>query len=393
MEKGNAMSKKINTSTSSKDMIRNSELSIEIYPNATICTDEERGGVYYNGRYIANSGYFILEGEDNKVKNWTIDKITPIKEVSNESVIYLGHMVKHYGHFLVDCVTRFWTVMNSPHLKDKKYVISSEIEYENLPDFEKDFFNALNLNNNNTIFLYKKNVEYQEVYLPEKSYLYNKYITKEYKETFRFVADKLKRDTYLEGTHPKKLYLSRLSFSKYGIKTSEKKPTRYEYGEYAVCEQFKKNGFTVLYPEEMSLAEKVEAFQGAEIIVAQWGSTAHNILWAADGIKLIVLNRYRAPNIHQEYINVIKSIQSETVDCCVSGGTRQLNCMTVTHSLIKYLKRNNLKIFLTPKLISNIIGSYYKFRIEWICNIFKDLNNRIVRKISNIYRACTNRMK
>ena len=75
------MSKKINPSTSSKDMIRNFELSIEIYPNATICTDEERGGVYYNGRYIANSGYFILEGEDNKVKNWTINKITPIKEV------------------------------------------------------------------------------------------------------------------------------------------------------------------------------------------------------------------------------------------------------------------------------------------------------------------------
>ncbi len=109
-----------------------------------------------------------------------------------------------------------------------------------------------------------------------------------------------------EDYGPLKIYLSRAHLPKAKLN---------EAGLEWFDNFFRRNGFSVIYPEQLSLAETIRAIRGAETVAAMSGTLPHNMLFAKEGATLWILEKYATSNNFQPSINIIKRLIVEAVDC------------------------------------------------------------------------------
>lgn len=100
--------------------------------------------------------------------------------------IYLGLIFNHWGHFLVDLVTRLYMVRSNP---DAKFVFLS---FWNSPVFKpinaiSRFFELSGLKKENIIFI-NRPTSVEKLLIPEQSYVCGKYISSQYLEIFDTVT-------------------------------------------------------------------------------------------------------------------------------------------------------------------------------------------------------------
>ena len=108
----------------------------------------------------------------------------------------------------------------------------------------------------------------------------------------------------------KKLYVSRFGW---------KKSRFLENGE-EVEHFFAAQGWTVVRPEGLSLAEQVSLFRRAEVVVGEDGSGLHNAIFAPPGLTMIVVSMLRT-NLHHASIANVKGhrIAYLNAECTTPG--------------------------------------------------------------------------
>ena len=94
-----------------------------------------------------------------------------------------------------------------------------------------------------------------------------------------------------------KIYLSRQHL---------KKAKGEEIGELLLEKQFIKNGYVVMYPEELSLDEQIAVFNRAQSIACVNGTIPLNIIFSSSKIKLIVLNKTSIR--HTNLVNICREL-------------------------------------------------------------------------------------
>ncbi|MDM0473295.1 glycosyltransferase 61 family protein [Clostridium perfringens] len=239
--------------------------------------------VYFGGKYEL----------DNKKLNY----------LKNE-VVYLGYINNHWGHFLIDFCTRLWYV--SFCKPDTKYVfLVNENKNHSMIRNIKRFLELLEVPIENIEFV-NTVTKCKNIIIPEASYITNKYYSNEYLSIFNKVASNVNISLM---DNKKQIYFSRLGYSK--AKSTE-------IGEELLIDIFKRNGFDIISPEKCSLDEQIALIRNSKIVAGIIGTIAHNMLFANDNQKMIIINKTFSLNTMQMDINIMKNLDITYIDSYIS---------------------------------------------------------------------------
>ncbi len=305
------LSKKQYISESKKQYYSKKKLHVDIIDRGIVLpvsmkdgvhTSQGAGGVIYeSGEYVQSSAQLAYN---------MIDRVNGSYDISNydveyidETVVYLNFFYKHWGHFIIDIVSRLWYVQG----KENKYKVvftSKLFQQMDIDGNYLEFMNLFGIKTENIIIL-DKPTQFKKVIVPEVSIYPGKYFTKEYKSIFEKVCNKVKKDKNI----PKKIYLSRRFFEKSKSK---------DRGERSVEKFFNQNNYISIYPEKLSLIEQIKYYKSCDEFACLSGTLPHNLIFSHDRCKVVIINKTYKLNKNQELINQVKKAKIIYIDCHIS---------------------------------------------------------------------------
>lgn len=260
----------------------------------------------------------------------------------DDEIVYIGAFpTGHYGNFLIDNLSRFWYVL--------KYKPSCKLAYvrngftiDSKP-WSREIIHYLGLDYNNFIDI-RRPTKFRKVIIPEKSFSHGQFVFNEYKLIFEAMYKAM--DT--EKFHIyEKVYLTR-------TKLDRKK----EVGEWVFENFFQKNGFQIVSPETLSIAEQAFILRNCKEVASIEGTHAHNIIFKANsGIS---------------YHQIILRKQSECIP-------RQIQLNQITNGEVTWID-----VWKEPFKKFPITHDRGPFLIEWNDNVekFARDNNMVVPDIN-----------
>ena len=253
------------------------------------------GGVIVEGKFAEDSGI------PNKVDG---SYEYNVSEIRRETVVYCGYLVKQWGHFLVDAITRLWYFLENYTSVDR-YVFISEDNGNTQPTGNyKKFFELLGVYDKLEILNHP--VRFEKVIVPECALVgkLDGYYSAQYRNILDIVADR-SMELCAGMKTKKKIFLSRSRF---------KKATDSEFGLDMLDDYFSRNGYELLYPEQFSIAELIYFIRTSEMCATVSGSLALNFLFAQNGQSVTVVERQSLPHYSQNIIDVMRDLRTTYID-------------------------------------------------------------------------------
>ncbi len=210
-------------------------------------------------------------------------------EYIDEDVVYIGHFDNHFGHFLIESLKRLWIYLDGNCNRRAVYISEKDSPY-------LEIFEVFGIGRDRLMRV-EKPTRFKSVAIPEESHLISsRHYNIKYLETFNRIRENSK------GCGYDKIYLSRAKFKNNAI-----------YGEEAIENIFKKNGFKIVYPETLSLKEQISLMKDCKHLAGIQGTALHLSLFAADNIELTCLYRCDSNFFIQIFINKVKNITGNHV--------------------------------------------------------------------------------
>ena len=258
-----------------------------VLPTIKQVNEEDVG--YFKGGVVDANGKFV-EASANRRKDLggSMFEAYPFEadevDVVPEEVVYGGILVNHFGHFLMESTNRLWFwVENSDKdlgvvflMPKKQKVIRQFWEFMDLLGIKRD-----------KVYLIHKPTRFAKVYVPSPSHVLGLSYGEKFLVPFQAIRDKVK------GRGENKIYLSRTKF----------KGGTVCLGEKYIEKLFYKNGYKILYPEQLSLKEQIEYLKDAKEIVGVIGTATHLIVFAQKGVKSVILSRCDYPIEEQDILH------------------------------------------------------------------------------------------
>ena len=221
-------------------------------------------------------------------------------EYIDGDVVYLGYLNNHWGHFLIDCSTRLYYYLEH---RDESYkyafLVNEDMDYQAIAPIRR-FFELLGIYDR-LIFI-SKVTKCRKIIIPEQGYMINSYYSKQFLKVFEIVADQIDCTAYPSY---EKVYYSRDQF---------KKAKSTEIGEDILLDLFKKNGFTIISPEKLSLDEQIAVVRNTKLLAGIIGTLGHNMLFARPGQQMMLINKTHNMNVAQLDINEMKQLDMTYID-------------------------------------------------------------------------------
>ncbi|MEF9674805.1 glycosyltransferase 61 family protein [Pectobacterium aroidearum] len=243
------------------------------------------GVVDSNKNFVKSSGLYrnwisfggIYELDDMGIKN--ID----------EDVIWFGFFYKHWGHFLVDFISRMWFLLSNYNGEYIVYVSSKDSIDGNF----LEFLNLLGVPGNKLLRITSP-TRFKKIIIPEYSFSEN-----EYNKSFLSIFERIINNALVNGNSisDKKNTYDRVYFSRQAFSNALSK----ECGESIIESVFIDNGFESVYPERLSLVEQIIIWNESKWIVSMNGTIPLNLVFCMDkNKKITVLNK-----THHEHKNLL----------------------------------------------------------------------------------------
>lgn len=240
-----------------------------------ISDDFNETGVYdENGWFCPES--VLLRDTDELPK--TFHKNIGRVKFINEPVLYLGHcyLMAHFGHFLVEGMARTWALLYKKY-KNIKVVVAYENQHP-MPRFIRTFLNALGVADENIIVIYKP-TKFSHVFIPAQAMNCKCYIAPIMNRVIDTALVKLVDKKY--KTYDK-IYLSRSAIvNGHGCVS----------GERQIEKIFEKNGYKVIYPEQLTFNEQVTLAYNCTEMAGLAGSALHLALFMKKDGRVIQIKR------------------------------------------------------------------------------------------------------
>ena len=209
----------------------------------------------------------------------------------NEDVIFGGTLMGHFGHFILECWSRLWYVIQNPDVKSKiLFITTTHGGYKSWFD---DFFRLMGIEENRIVYV-KQPMQCRSIAVPEQSQyeaLNMAKFTKEFFEPYQAIKSNVK------PADCKKLYLTRAEFAKDGLYP------RFFCNEKYYEDFFTARGFKVIAPEKLSIEEQISLVMGADEIVAIQGTLTHWAMFCKPSAKFIMFTRSISAEGIQLFIN------------------------------------------------------------------------------------------
>lgn len=288
-------------------------LSIKKYSDAYICaTQVNREKRQFKAGVYDQSGILISEAlrQDSdylEQEHFTqIDK-EKITHSANKNVnkltgsyIYLGFYTEHYGHFLLETLSRIWAVESATQYDG--FIFSNFVlprRSDELTSFASFCFKKLGLNPDKVIIL-KEDILVETLTVPNaQCYILNK-VHPNYINIFK----RLRQNVLDLQVSNLKFYLSRSKLQKRKRKV---------VNEHKIEEVFTEYGFKVVYMEDLTIDMQLSLLVNASVIAGLEGSALHNCLFMKPRTKVISICSVRQPNQikpNQIMCNELNNIES-----------------------------------------------------------------------------------
>lgn len=303
-----------------------------------------RGGVV-----DASGEYVSLSGIESRLHYGYAFENSVYKD---EKVVYCGYLIHHWGHFLVEAVTRLWYSLENDCTVDKYVFFVEEGKERTLKGNYKEFFELLKIWDK--VEIINTPTTYREVIVPEMAFQCMKYFSPKFIDIFDAIANNVTPDPAWEPLD--KIYFTRSQFAQ---------GSDFEFGMDSLDHFFSKNGYTVLAPETISLSQMIFYIRNASEVASISGSLPHNMLFAANGQKIVVMERLVINVDFQVSINQMRQLQATHIDANFpiytidTHGPYILGC---NHILDQYIADNQLlppdAYFSSPKYRDKCFKQY-----------------------------------
>lgn len=190
------------------------------------------------------------------------------------SVMYLGVLFGHYGHFLLESLSRWWPLINSEnrpqrflfHLYNGDKTILKK-------SFVSKFLSCFGIEHDKIIYS-SRPVKIDHLLLPEPVFRNRSYYYDYYRNIFLFVNDILGSNCCKITEQP--LYFSRSLVEKRAIANENK-----------LENLLLANDFKVVHPQNLSLEEQIRVINQHKYILGFSGSAMHNVVFSTSSKVMI----------------------------------------------------------------------------------------------------------
>lgn len=340
-----------------------------VYPRSDIA----QGGVTYeDGKFVELSKVDAFLEHDCFGGSNNLGEIS--NQYKNKKVVYFGNFWKHWGHFLIDSISRIWVFLENNY--DDYGICYTGHKIDGIYE---EFLKLFGLDTNRLIHINQPE-KFKEVLVPECSHMPGLYYTDEWVKIFdKVIISALKecKDRNIQK-HSKKIIFSRKNFLKIGR-------APFEVGEANIIKLFQNNNFEVICPEEYSLIEQISIINNSDEIVSISGTLAHTLVFAKANTKLIQLKKYPEVNYRQIEINQCRNLNVYNIDVHISpflvrnGGPFIYD---INKNIIKYFRDFNLHIEYKIIIKSFLCRKMYIFYYIFIYLMFVKIVQRNEKEIT-----------
>lgn len=240
-----------------------------------------------------------------------------IEAAPRDAYVYGGRFHPHFGHFLVECLPRYWTLADGGgprsllRPRGPKFVLHSTASadfFSGFP-FARQIFSALGLTGDNFIF-FDRPVRIPEIMVPSVSLQQQAFASRAFARLCHAVGRGLLGGlTPIRDDRPVWLSKSRLAG---GVR---------RYADELEMEAiFKREGVEIVYPETLSLADQVALFMSRPRILGTLGSAFHVSIFAPPGSRMIMLSS--GPVLNSNYM-LLDNLNNNKAEYWYAPGTTE----------------------------------------------------------------------
>jgi len=245
-------------------------------------TTEIRGAVYDSDGDLVPASMRLSGAHGDRVRaGYPEKKKAAGTERRIPSAIYLGHLMDHYGHFLMETVSAFWAI---PYLREQRFLFHPFLFGASIKPWMKPFF-ASNGISTGKVEVIDGDLLVDHLLVPERSYGVNTFLHERQADVYRALKSMIARRAVAKGVE-RRVFVSRSRLSK---------NIRGVMNAAAFDQAMERSGFEVIFPETMTTEEQVEAYASADILCGFAGSALHNCVFMEPGSHLIELGDARTP--------------------------------------------------------------------------------------------------
>lgn len=251
------------------------------------------------GGVLDSDGCFLLNTSIHERSNKTHEVADREIVQEDSKVIFIGNFLTVWGHMLTDNLKKFWflrTNICKQMIKEGWIVVYVTYSDEDV----SDIFSSLCKLADVDLAKFRritKPTRFKSVCIPDSSFVWNndaRRYTKQFVDTINLIREKalsIPIDFYV----PDYVYFSRSKFSSINK----------EIGEKRIEKLFAQMGYTILYPEELSIEVQICIWNKARRIVTTEGSIAHTAILGNKNVELVILQKADYFNGYQLAINQI----------------------------------------------------------------------------------------
>jgi len=258
--------------------------------------------VTYLGGVVDNRQHFVAglaRTQNNATRPRTIINSYPYDQEkvlhSDEIVLFGGGVWGHFGHVLVDALSRLWWLARNPQYTGRvAYVLmGTRLLYRPFVDIM-----ALLGVPEEKILIVEQPTQFSEILVPDQTFFsYDSGYKEKFTEIFHTIRDQVRPGNL------SKVYLTRTQLTKQDTVNEEYFETFY-----------RNHGWNIVAPEKLSVAEQVSMIAGADELACVEGTLSHLVLFAKEDVKLTILKRTSAHTVPQSIINQATGIDVTYVD-------------------------------------------------------------------------------
>ena len=197
--------------SSLRNYLSDRKLSVKILNDGIVLPPihaNTKQSLYFGGIYDRNlnfvDGNLASRTDPNMICETVRGAYLPkVLQRIDEEVIYGGIMLGHFGAFILQCLTRFWYMIQNPN--DKRRIILLHIAF-GFPDWAKSFFELLGIDISRIIIIQQPSM-FKKIVVPEQAYFRLGDYTNEQMSVYNFIMRK--SPPPVEDQPIKKIYLSR----------------------------------------------------------------------------------------------------------------------------------------------------------------------------------------
>jgi len=216
-------------------------------------------------------------------------------EKLDETVVLIPMIPKHWGHFIIDVISRLWIFLDDRFdTKNLKiYYCAFGWGEKKLSGNYLRFMEYLGIADR--LIQVDHPIQAKEVWVPSFTMSYRISCNEEYKVPVEYVIQKVLASDKVKNLEPyEKIYFTRTHFA-----TSQLK----EIGEIDIEKTMQSNGYHILSPEKLNFEEQIYYIHQCKVMMAMSGTITHNIVFSNPEMKLYIINRTCVPNPPQLLLN------------------------------------------------------------------------------------------